>query len=105
MKTVGLTLSAEKINPARPDRRGYSRCWRFLTMNRRNLVVLFGLMVVIYVGPKLASAQQAVARSSLVPLVAPFTDIDPSAIRRVEQLARREAERGGRLLSYMFSPD
>jgi len=105
MKTVGLTLSAEKINPARPDRLGYSRCWRFLTMNRRNLVVLFSLMVVIYVGPKLASAQQAVARSSLVPLVAPFTDIDPSAMRRVEQLARQEAARGGKLLGYYFSPD
>jgi len=74
-------------------------------MKQKSLVVLFGLMVVISVGPKLASAQQAVARSSSVPLFAPFVDIDPSAIRRVEQLARQEAERGGKLLSYSFSPD
>lgn len=74
-------------------------------MNRRSLVVLFSLMVVMPVGSKLVSAEQAVARSSSVPLFAPFVDIDPSAIRRVEQLARREAERGGKLLSYQFSPD
>ena len=74
-------------------------------MKQKSLVVLFGLMVVIYVGPNLASAQQAVARSSSVPLFAPFVDIDPGAIRRVEQLARQEAERGGKLLGYYFPPD
>ena len=62
MKPVWLTLSAGKVNPACPKRRVYLRCWRSLTMNRRSLLVLFGLMVVILIESKSVSAQQPVAR-------------------------------------------